>query len=192
MRTTLLIVGLIVFAGLILLECRYRRRLPSTGAGIAMKMLIKEMLYEEATHLWKPGERVVIFVDYGDGQDPFYRDGQDPPQLVLDRLARPGWAVKPVSQARVDEHGSVWDRETGSEAWVLRARIVRWLSREAVDAVQVEYGAWRASEAGWLVRGVVRWVPPERLEFHDGSGQLLREGPGGGKWVLDATEMDHY
>ena len=185
MRTTLLIVGLIVFAGLILLECRYRRRLPSTGAGIAMKMLIKEMLYEEATHLWKPGERVVIFVDYGDGQGPLDRGGQDPPQFVLERLSRPGWVVKPVSQARLDEHGFVWDPDTDSRAWILRARIVRWLSR---DAVQVEYGYWHGSENGWLDKGLLRWVPREELDVHGLDGTPLREGPSGGKWVLRVTE----
>jgi hypothetical protein len=191
MRVAAIVIAIVLVAAVLLFEWQYHSMSPSTGAGVAMRMLVKEMLYEYALGnplpaIGQPRAGTVesFFVDYGDGRDEFYRDGQDPPQDLLDRLGRSGWTAKPVSRVGFDEHGAVTDPETGRMSCVLRVRILRCLGRSAVE---VECEAWHGSEAGSLLRGVVRWLPKERLggpgaALH--TGVPLREGPGGGMWTF--------
>jgi len=104
---------------------------------------LREMLMRRAM-AGRPWVRA-WFIDSGDGTDP--------PESFLQRFADLPGRVRKVSEARIGEHNSVWDPDTGEEGYTLEATVVRWIDDRTAEA---SYSAWHMSESAGGSQGIAR------------------------------------
>ena len=185
MQIGTVVVCAVVLGGLALTSCRGGQVRPDTGEAVAMRTMVKQMLYEyiiddfAAVERIAGGAPVVLFVDYEDRPMEGARRGVDPPKAVLEALGVLGRPVRPVSAVRWDGDGCAYDPETGNPGWIISVTLV---SFPNASSVEVEFGAHRGPQQAWGVRGIVRWVP---AGIED-NNRALRAEPDGGKWVFES------